>query len=112
MSTYILTPTARASLADIYAYTFGESGQAQADKYLDGFYEQFASIAAKECVWRPIPPEYDIKGYFIRYERHFIYWRVGETGNLIITAINHVRMLQSERLRAAFGDASENDSST
>lgn len=112
MSTYKLTPMARATLADIYAYTLGEWGEAQADKYLDGFYSLFSQIAAKECVWRPIPPEYDIGGYFTRYERHFVYWRLGKDDSLIIAAINHVRMLQMDRLKAAFGDTSPTDSST
>ncbi|MEO1029026.1 MAG: type II toxin-antitoxin system RelE/ParE family toxin [Pseudomonadota bacterium] len=102
MSHYKLTSGARATLVDIYVYTHNTWGLQQADTYLEGFYGCFEDIAAKRVLWRPIPSEYEVEGFFTRYEKHLIYWRHIGDGELFIVAILHTSMLQHERLKQAF----------
>ncbi len=102
MSAYNLTPAAKAALTDIYVYTHQNWGEAQADKYLDGLYAVFGCIADKSVLWRPVPAEFEVDGYFTRYESHFVYWRA-QKKDMTIVAILHQAMMQGERLQSAFG---------
>jgi len=102
MSAYNLWYGATASLTDIYVYTLENWGQSQADKYLDGIYACFDGIAAKTIIWRPIPAEFEIEGYFTRYEKHYIYWKKLSDNQIGIVAILHERMHRISRLSEAF----------
>lgn len=102
MTSYQLTPAARATLVDIYVYTHNTWGLKQADTYLDGLYSCFEEISSKQKLWRPIPNQYGVDGYFTRYQKHLVYWRELETGEVFIVTILHTSMLQFERLRQAF----------
>lgn len=103
MSSWFLSAYARATLTDIYVYTHETWGAKKADAYLDGLFSAFERIAARTEVWRPLPPEFEIDGYFTRFERHFIYWKQFEDGEIGIAAILHTSMLQGDRLLTAFG---------
>lgn len=111
MSIYKIYRGASASLVDIYADTIGTWGQGQADKYLDGLFACFEAVAQGHIIWRPIPAELGVQGYFTRYERHYIYWKHLSDQQIGIVAILHVNMHQTDRLKAAYltpeQDASE-----
>lgn len=110
MTSYKLYRGASASLDDIYIYTVETWGIDQADRYIDGFFACFESIANEIVVWRPIPSELEVQGFYCRYERHYIYWKRLSDGTIGIAAILHDRMHQIAQLRDAFNDI-ENDSS-
>lgn len=99
MAKYQLWVGATESLTDIYVYTHNEWGLNQANKYLDGFYICFERIAAKTEIWRSIPMEFEVEGFFTRYEKHYIYWKVLTDGTIAIVAILHERMHQIDRLQ-------------
>ena len=99
---YTLWHGASSSLTDIYIYTHGKWGEAQADKYLNGFYACFDRIVSKQENWRTIPVEFEVDGYFTRYEKHYVYWKLLPDGNIMIVAILHERMHQVGRLQSAF----------
>lgn len=103
MTNYRIGPHAKAKLVEIYRYTFENFGEAQADKYVKGMYSKFGDIVAGKVHARPIPPEYAASGFFLRYEKHFIYWRNRKDGGVSILAILHVSQMQGDRLKAAFG---------
>jgi toxin ParE1/3/4 len=103
MNSWFLSAYAKATLADIYVYTYETWGAAQADAYLDGLFSTFERIEAKAELWRPIPPEFEVDGYFTRFQGHFIYWKQFDSGEIGIAAILHTSMLQGDRLLAAFG---------
>ncbi len=109
MSTYRLATNAKATLTDIYVYTFGAWGEAQADKYLDGFYDCFARIINQSELWRPVPAEFGVDGFYTRYEKHLIYWRRSNASEVVVVTILHTSMLQFERLREAFGTVENSD---
>ncbi|MFN9355513.1 MAG: type II toxin-antitoxin system RelE/ParE family toxin [Alphaproteobacteria bacterium] len=103
MRTWTLSAVAKASLVDIYEYTTRKWGQKQADKYLDGLFRVFERIPERKVPWRPIPEEFEVKGYCYRYRPHYIYWRRFPDGHVGITAILHASMMHGERLATAFG---------
>lgn len=104
MTGFVLSPDARAALVDIYAYTRRTWSDEQADAYLDGLFETFQRIADRALLWRPVPPEFGVDGYFARHQRHIIYWKTMDDGAIGIVTILHSAMMQGDRLKEAFGE--------
>jgi toxin ParE1/3/4 len=90
-------------LDDIYRYTRDRWGDDQAEKYITGLFDAFDKIAAHGVVSKPIPAEFDVEGFFFRYERHFVYWRNLPNGDIGIVTILHERTHQIDRFREDFG---------
>ena len=82
---------------EIYWYTRERWGTAQADVYVTGLFEAFDRIATGDALSRPIPAEFGVDGCFIRYERHYVYWKWLRNGDLGIVTILHERMHQTSR---------------
>ena len=102
MSSWSLSKGAKAALVDIYEYTHAKWGQKQADRYLSGAFGCFRKISERKTLWRPMPDEFEITGFFTRYRQHYIYWKQFPDGGIGIVAILHVSMMQGERLTKAF----------
>lgn len=90
-------------LDEIYRHTQARWGAEQADRYINGLFDTFASIESRSTSSRPIPAEFGIDGFFLRYESHFIYWRPLSNGDIGIVTVLHERMHQIHRLRTDFG---------
>lgn len=88
---------------DIYRYTQDRWGTEQADLYIAGLFDAFTRIETHGVISRPIPADFGVKGYFFRYERHFVYWRRLSNGDIGIVTILHERMHQIGRFREDFG---------
>jgi toxin ParE1/3/4 len=88
---------------DIYRYTRDRWGTRQADRYITGLFEAFDKIDSRRVMSRPVPAAFGVEGYFFRYERHFIYWRMLSNGDIGIVTILHERMHQIDRFREDFG---------
>jgi toxin ParE1/3/4 len=91
-------------IEEIYEYTLDTWGKRQADKYLDGLFRRFGEIAERKVVWKLIPAKYGVKGYYCRFEQHYIFWRELTDGHVGIAAILHAKMHHLEHLSADFGD--------
>lgn len=87
---------------EIYRYTRDRWGTEQADRYITGLFEAFDGIATRHTGSRPIPADFGIDGYYFRYERHFVYWRMLANGDIGIVTILHERMHQIDRFRNPF----------
>jgi hypothetical protein len=48
---------------------------------------------------RPIPVEFGVKGFYFRYERHFVYRQQFSNGDIGVVSILHDQMHQVRRLR-------------
>lgn len=103
MKRVVVSQAADAALTDIYGYTEENRGTAQADHYVGGMLGLFDEIAAGSTLKRPIPPEFGVQGFVVRYAGHFVYWREMADGTIGIVAILPASMMQGERLRDAFG---------
>ncbi|WP_439470811.1 type II toxin-antitoxin system RelE/ParE family toxin [Brevundimonas sp.] len=90
-------------LDDIYRYTFEQWGAAQAERYINGVFNAMAGIESHLAVSRPVPAEFGVEGYFVRYERHVIYWRLLPNGDVGVVTVLHERMHQIDRFRDDFG---------
>ena len=95
----------RASLRidDIYRYTRDRWGEDQAEKYITGLFEAFDKIATPGVASKPVPAEFEVAGFFFRYQHHFVYWRHLSNGDIGIVTILHERMHQIDRFREDFG---------
>jgi len=102
VSGYRLFPRAELRLEEIVDYTRARWGDAQATAYLDGMLARIEALAERSAPWRTLPPELGIPGYYARYERHLLYWRVLADGEIGIVTILHERMQQVDPIREAF----------
>ena len=83
----------------IYAYSRDRWGEEQAQSYIRGLFARFRDIADRRIAWRPVPAAMGVDGYFCRYERHYIYWRLLSDGSVGIVTVLHERMHQIARFR-------------
>lgn len=90
-------------LDDIYRYTRERWGQEQAVRYLAGLFETIERIADHGAASQPIPAEFGVDGFMVRYESHVVYWRRLDNGDVGIVTILHERMHQIARFRDDFG---------
>lgn len=99
MPIYRVESAAARRIEDIYDYTRDIWGEAQADAYVRGLSARFEDIAARRVAWRAIPGSFRRDGFYCRYERHYIYWRVLSDGVVGIVTVLHERMHQIDRFR-------------
>lgn len=99
MSAYLLGPHADQQLDEIYEYTAIQWGENQADRYIELLFQYFSDVSAKNVIWRAVPAEFGVEGYFGKCEHHFIYWKLLSNGDVGIFAILHERMHQIELIR-------------
>ena len=99
MTKVLIQPAASARLEDIYRFTIDRFGPVQADRYLDGLFALFETIAERRIAWRPIPRDFGVDGYFTRYRSHYVFWKVRSDGQVAIVAVLHQRMDVGRRLR-------------
>jgi toxin ParE1/3/4 len=90
-------------LDDIYRYTRERWGKDQAQRYIEGLFDTFSRVGTHAAMSRPVPAEFGVDGFMVRYERHVIYWRRLENGDIGIVTILHQRMHQIDRLREDLG---------
>lgn len=88
---------------DIYRYTRDRWGEDLADKYITGLFTAFEKIATRGVASKPVPAEFDVEGFFFRYQHHFVYWRHLSNGDIGIVTILHERMHLIGRFREDFG---------
>lgn len=103
MSAFRIQTAARARLAEILAYGEQQWGRAAAEEYVRGLFEAFQSIADRKVLWRTIPAEFEVDGFYRRYKHHYIYFKVLTGGDVGIATVLHERMHLGDRLREDVG---------
>ena len=103
MATILVQEAASYRLDEIYRYTRDRWGVSQADRYINGMFEAFNRIESGGVASKPIPAEFDVEGFFFRFEHHFVYWRRLSNGEIGIVTILHERMHQIDRFHEGFG---------
>jgi len=102
MATFLVQRAAGFRLDDIYRYTKDQWGKEQADRYINGLFEHFQSIANRTAFSKPIPAILEVDGFVSCYEHHYIYWKHLEDDTVGIVTILHERMHQIDRLKDDF----------
>lgn len=106
MSGFFLGPRADDHLDEIYEYTARQWDEEQADRYINRLFQFFSEVTAKNVLWRAVPVEFGVDGYFGKCEHHFVYWRVLNSGDVGFVAILHERMHQIQQIREIFAQPS------
>lgn len=99
MTNYLVQDAASHRIDEIYRYTLTKWGVEQADRYIQGLFDSFGDISSHEVLSRPIPAEFEVEGFFYRYEKHFVYWKYLQSGKVGIVTILHERMHQLARFK-------------
>jgi len=86
--------SASLKIDEIYRYTLKTWGEEQAKSYVNDLFESFNNIGNSLVVSYPIPADFGINGFYFRYEKHFIYWKYLNSGDIGIVTILHERMHQ------------------
>jgi plasmid stabilization system protein ParE len=94
-----LQPAALLRLDEIFLYTRDRWGAEQARRYSDGLFAAIEGLVDQRTHSRPIPVEFGVKGFYFRYERHFVYWQQFSNGDIGVVSILHDQMHQVRRLR-------------
>ena len=103
MTKFTLLADAYHCLDEIYDYTVETWDEGQAIAYTKGLFDFFEKITRNDVLWRPIPAELEVSGYFARYQKHFVYWKKLKDNRIAIVTILHERQHQITYLAEAFG---------
>jgi plasmid stabilization system protein ParE len=90
-------------LDEIFLYTRDRWGEEQAQRYSDGLFDAIDGLSDGTTRSRPIPAEFNVRGFCFRYKHHFVYWQQLSMGDIGIVSILHEQMHQLSRLREDFG---------
>ena len=102
MGNYVVSKNAATRLDDIYQYSLSKWGESQAEQYIKGIFQHFEDITQGKVWLRPIPAEFEVDGRVSRYEKHFVYSKVLNTGKVAIVTILHEKMHQIGRFSDDF----------
>ena len=91
MPDYALTLAAEQDLTEIYAYTFVEFGESQADTYFESLEDCLTRLATNPRLGRSVA---DLRRGYRRFihQRHSIYYRRTRTGILVVRILGPGRL--------------------
>jgi len=96
---YRFFPAADRRQDEIWDYTIGKWGERKAVEYIRGMHDAISNAADDKKLWRTIGRAGFEKVFYIRYGKHFIFFRVLTGGILGIISILHERMDIPARLK-------------
>ena len=99
MNGCFLRPQADQQIDQIYEFAAIPWGEDQAERYIRLLFQYFSDVSAKNVIWRAVPAELGVDGYFGKCEHHFAYWKMLHNGDVGFVAILHERMHQIEQIR-------------
>jgi plasmid stabilization system protein ParE len=98
MVAYRFFPKADAAQDKIWDDTVEKWGEAQAVTYITGLHAHLQRLCKDRMLWRRLPQKLavpaDVKreAYFSRYERHYVFFRRLDNGDIGIMSVRHERM--------------------
>jgi len=63
-------------------------------KTITGLFVAFNNIENNQVASKPIPAEFEVIGFYFKYEKHFVYWKYLDNGDIGIVTILHEKMHQ------------------
>lgn len=90
-SNFVLYEPANATLDDIWRYTVKQWDEAQAEKYINGLFETLEKASKHEMPWRTLHQQLQLEAFFVKYKRHYLFFRELEDGVLGVISIIHER---------------------
>lgn len=98
MATYRFFPRADAAQDKIWRDTVETWGEQQAVIYITGLHGHLQRLCDNRLIWRKlpqrlvVPDDVNRDAYFSRYERHYVFFRELNNGDLGVMSILHERM--------------------
>lgn len=99
MTAFRVSAAAGQRLDAVFASTRETWDQDQAETYIRSLFACFERIAGRDLVWRAVPAEFGVEGFYARCKHHYVYWRVLSDGAVGIVTVLHERMHQMSRFR-------------
>ena len=94
MADFLLQDAATFRLDEIYRYSLTKWGREKADSYINDLFDAFAKVGDSEVFSQSIPAEFGISGFYFKHQKHLIYWKYLDSGDVGIVTILHQRMHQ------------------
>lgn len=89
MTNYLIYKPASASLDDVWQYSINQWGEEQAEAYLTGLFDTIQKAAIRDILWRKVQQTTQLEAYFVKYKRHYIFFRELEDELIGIISIIH-----------------------
>jgi plasmid stabilization system protein ParE len=96
---YLFFPAADRRQDEIWDYTLEKWGEKKAVEYIRGLHNAVSDAAGNPKLWRRLERKGFERVFYIRYGKHFIFFRVLSGGVLGIISILHERMDIPARLK-------------
>ncbi|MEI8039508.1 MAG: type II toxin-antitoxin system RelE/ParE family toxin [Verrucomicrobiota bacterium] len=106
MSARIFAP-AEARIIAIWNYTLDRWGEEQADHYIRGLIDHIHSLEYRRDRWRPVSDECLRGVWFVRHERHYVFFRELSCGAVGVITVLHESMDLPSRLKEDHGLAGD-----
>jgi plasmid stabilization system protein ParE len=89
MSKYVIFKPANETLDKVWSYSLETWGQKKCQEYIEGLFETMKKAASREIIWRNIRQETYLDVYFVKYQRHYIFFRELDDDLIGIISIMH-----------------------
>ena len=91
MSKYVFFKPANETLDEVWRYSLDNWGQKKAEEYIEGLFAMIQKAASREILWRGLREQTNLEVYFVKYQRHYLFFRELEDDLIGIVSIIHER---------------------
>jgi plasmid stabilization system protein ParE len=74
---------------EIYRYTKSSHSEEYSKTYIGGLFTSFNGVSDSQTKSFPISADFDVHGFYYRYENHYVYWKYLRSGDIGIVTIIH-----------------------
>jgi plasmid stabilization system protein ParE len=89
MSQFVIFKPANQTLDEIWEYSLETWGEKQAEIYIEGLFSILQKAASREVLWRKLHKQTFLETYFVKYQRHYIFFRELEDSLIGVISIIH-----------------------
>ena len=89
MGRYVIYKPANATLDEIWQYSVENWGEQQAEVYIEGLFDTLHKAADREFFWRKLQEQTVLDVYFVKYQRHYLFFRELEDDLIGVIGIIH-----------------------
>ena len=91
MTKYVIFKPANETLDEVWRYSLDNWGQKKAEEYIEGLFATIQKAASREIFWRGLREQTNLEVYFVKYQRHYLFFRELEDDLIGIVSIIHER---------------------
>lgn len=89
MSKYVIFKPADETLDEVWQYSLENWGQKKAEEYIEGLFATIQKAASREILWRSLFKQTSLDTQFVKYQRHYIFFRELEDDLIGVISIIH-----------------------